>query len=273
MKTFFKIVFLICLCVSIFVFSGIRLKYIDKDVRNNKYNSMAVKKIFNEVKKEENNVEETNNVEQNTTDDENAVVLLNVQDPIKIKQKLNDWRLVLVNYDHELPENFTIELANIDKTRQFDKRAIDELNAMLLAAKKAKVGDLWAQSAYRSVERQEELFSKKVKEYMSYGKTEEEAQMLTRQYINESNTSEHNLGLAVDFNYINNDFEKTKVFTWLIENAENYGFVLRYRKDKEEITKVSYEPWHWRYVGQEHATAMNELDMCLEEYIQYLEDN
>lgn len=267
MKSFLKVIFLICLCVLIFVFSGIRLKYIDRDVRNTKYNSMAVKKIFNGVKEEENIVEDNNVAE------ENAIVLLNVQNPVRTRQELNDWRLVLVNHDHALPEDFKIELANIDRTRQFDKRAIDELNALLLAAKKAKVGDLWAQSAYRSVERQEELFTKKVNEYMSYGKSKEEAEMLTRQFINESNTSEHNLGLAVDFNYINNDFEKTKAFAWLTENAEKYGFVLRYRKDKEEITKVSYEPWHWRYVGQEHAVAMNELDMCLEEYIQYLEDN
>lgn len=271
MKTFLKVIFVICLCIAIFAFSGIRLKYIDQDVRNKNYNSMAVKKIFNEVNEEEqiaNN--EMLDKEENTAEDENAVVLLNVNEPIKTRQQ--DWRLVLVNHDHALPEGFKVELANIDKTRQFDKRAIDELNALLLAAKKAKVGDLWAQSAYRSVERQEELFTKKVNEYMSYGKTKEEAEMLTRQFINESNTSEHNLGLAVDFNYINNDFEKTKVFTWLTENAEKYGFILRYRKDKEEITKVSYEPWHWRYVGQEHAEAMNDLDMCLEEYIQYLEE-
>ena len=57
---------------------------------------------------------------------------------------------------------------------------------------------------------------------------------------------------------------------YLKENAEDYGFILRYRKDKEEITKVNYEPWHWRYVGEEHAKKINELDMCLEEYIEYL---
>lgn len=264
MKTFLKVILMICLCIAIFVFSGMRLKYVDKDVRNAKYNSMAVKRIFNEVKEE-------NIVEENTAKEENQVVLLNVQEPVRTRQE--DWRLVLVNHDHALPENFKIELANIDATRQFDKRAIDELNALLLDAKKAKVGNLWAQSAYRSVERQEELFTNKVNEYKARGKTQEEAEMLTRQFINESNTSEHNLGLAVDFNYINNDFEKTKAFAWLNENAAKYGFILRYRKDKEEITKVSYEPWHWRYVGEEHAEAINELDMCLEEYVQYLDEN
>ena len=102
---------------------------------------------------------------------------------------------------------------------------------------------------------------------MSYGKTREEAEKLTRQFINESNTSEHNLGLAVDFNNVKKDFEKTKAFEWLRANAENYGFVLRYAQEKEDITKVSYEPWHWRYVGVEHAQKMNEMGICLEEYI------
>lgn len=270
MKTFLKSIFVICLCIAIFVFSGVRLKYIDQDVRNKNYNSMAVRKIFNEVNEEsEVTLDETPDKEANTTEDENAVVVLNVNEPTKVRQQ--DWRLVLVNHEHALPDNFKIELANIDRTRQFDKRAIDELNALLLAAKQAKVGDLWAQSAYRSVERQEELFTNKVNEYKARGKSQEEAERLTRQFINESNTSEHNLGLAVDFNYINNDFEKTKAFAWLTENAAKYGFILRYRKDKEDITMVSYEPWHWRYVGAEHAEAMNELDMCLEEYVQYLE--
>lgn len=102
------------------------------------------------------------------------------------------------------------------------------------------------------------------------GKSLEEAEILAVKWVNKSETSEHNLGLAVDFNNIKTDFENTKEFAWLIENAENYGFILRYRKEKEEITGVSYEPWHWRYVGQEHAKKINELDMCLEEYIEYL---
>jgi D-alanyl-D-alanine carboxypeptidase len=61
-------------------------------------------------------------------------------------------------------------------------------------------------------------------------------------------------------------------FKWLKKNAEDYGFILRYPKDKEEITKISYESWHWRYVGEEHAKKMNKLNMCLEEYIEYLKN-
>ena len=56
----------------------------------------------------------------------------------------------------------------------------------------------------------------------------------------------------------------------MLEHAEDYGFVLRYPEDKEDITGIMYEPWHFRYVGVEHAKKMNELHMCLEEYIEYV---
>ena len=144
------------------------------------------------------------------------------------------------------------------------------LFGMIKDMKKAKVSNIWIQSAYRSPEYQNNLYTNKVQEYLNMGKTQEEAERLTSRLINKSETSEHNLGLAVDFNYVNLEFEKTKEFKWLQENAENYGFILRYKEEKEEITGVSYEPWHWRYVGVEHAKKMNELDMCLEEYVEYL---
>ena len=98
MKTFLKSIFVICLCIAIFVFSGVRLKYIDQDVRNKNYNSMAVRKIFNEVNEEsEVTLDETPDKEANTTEDENAVVVLNVNEPTKVRQQ--DWRLVLVNHE------------------------------------------------------------------------------------------------------------------------------------------------------------------------------
>ncbi|MFG6319616.1 MAG: M15 family metallopeptidase [Clostridia bacterium] len=262
MKSFLKIIFVIIICIGILVMSGMRVKDIHEN--NNKYTTTNIAMLEKVVKV---NTITNNNVEENST------ILLNVEKPIKTNRQVNDWKLVLVNFEHALPENFEIELANIDNSRQFDKRAIDELNQLLKDAKNAKIGNLWVQSSYRSPERQEELFNNKVKQYMSYGKTREEAEKLTRQFINESNTSEHNLGLAVDFNNVKKDFEKTKAFEWLRANAENYGFVLRYAQEKEDITKVSYEPWHWRYVGVEHAQKMNEMGICLEEYIEFLENN
>ena len=77
--------------------------------------------------------------------------------------------------------------------------------------------------------------------------------------------------LEDNFNYVDNSFAKTSEYKWLLKNAENYGFILRYPEDKEDKTKIAYESWHWRYVGEENAKRMNELNMCLEEYVEYLQ--
>ena len=79
--------------------------------------------------------------------------------------------------------------------------------------------------------------------------------------------SEHNIALSVDFNYVNEEFEHTKAFAWLVEHAADYGFILRYPKDKVEKTGVNYEPWHWRYVGTEYAKEIKQKGYCLEEYL------
>ena len=197
----------------------------------------------------------------------------NITNEVIQEKKMDDWRIRLVNYENVLPDNYEIELKNIDSTRQFDARAIEELINMMTAMKKDGITNIWVQSSYRSITRQREIFDKKVNTYLLQGKTQEEAERLTLQTINKPGTSDHNLGLAIDFNYIDYAFDELKGFKWLQQNAEKYGFILRYRKDKEDITKVNYEPWHWRYVGVEHAKKINELDFCLEEYIDFLKEN
>lgn len=191
---------------------------------------------------------------------------------VKNKKEITDWRLTLANFENILSEDFEVELADIDDTRQFDARAITYLNKMKNDMSKAGISNVWIQSAYRSVKRQKELFDNSVNKYLKQGKTQEEAERLTEEYINKPGSSDHNLGLAVDFNNVDNSFEDLDAFKWLKKNAENYGFILRYPKDKEEITKIAYESWHWRFVGEEHAKKMNELNMCLEEYVEYLQN-
>lgn len=209
--------------------------------------------------------------EEIKNDNKNEAEIVELQGGnVEIIEEINDWRLILVNNENPLPENFAVELANFDYARQFDKRAINELITMIKDMKAQGVKNIWVQSAYRSPEYQETLFNNKVKEFINMGKTQEEAEKMASKWVNKSETSEHNVGLAVDFNNVKQDFENTKEFKWLTENAENYGFILRYKKEKENITKVNYEPWHWRYVGAEHAKEINKLDMCLEEYIDYI---
>ena len=141
---------------------------------------------------------------------------------------------------------------------------------MINAMYKAGITKIWVQSAYRSYEKQEELFKRKVEEYKKQGKKQEDAEKLAQTIVQRPEMSEHNLGLAADFNTVTNEFEETKAFEWLQKNAHNYGFILRYPKDKQDITGITYESWHWRYVGKEHAKVMKEKGYCLEEYIDYL---
>lgn len=226
----------------------------------------------------------TNQTENTTTalnhsieNSENNITIGKVENIAKISENPNetirelDWNLTLVNSENKMPDNYEVQLDNIDQSRKFDSRAISYLNSMIQNMKSDGAINIWPQSTYRSVETQTELYNKKVQYFKSIGKGEEEAKALTEQVINKPGYSEHNLGLAVDFNYVKESFKDTKEYVWLIENAEDYGFILRYPKEKESITKVSYEPWHWRFVGIEHAKKINELGMCLEEYIEYLD--
>lgn len=183
---------------------------------------------------------------------------------------LNEWNLKLVNKDNSVDRSYVPELEELDDGIMFDKRAIKYLRNMINAMYKEGITKIWVQSSYRTYEKQEELFNRKVTSYIKQGKTQEEAERLAQTLVQRPEMSEHNLALAADFNTVTNDFENTKAFEWLQKNAQNYGFILRYPKDKQEITGITYESWHWRYVGEEHAKIMKEKGYCLEEYIDYL---
>ncbi|HOM01837.1 MAG TPA: M15 family metallopeptidase [Acetivibrio sp.] len=183
---------------------------------------------------------------------------------------IDDWRLILVNVDNPVPDDYTFELTSLDEYRNFDSRAIDDLKKLIEDCRRETGGVIWVQSGYRDRSAQEKLYNDKVKQYMDSGKSREEAEKLAATSVSKPRTSEHEIGLAVDFNYANLEFENTKAFKWLMENAYKYGFILRYPEGKQLITKVMYEPWHFRYVGKEHAEVIKEKGFCLEEYIEYL---
>lgn len=86
--------------------------------------------------------------------------------------------------------------------------------------------------------------------------------------------SEHESGYAVDLSLFTDgvlaDYDGTGDYAWINENCAKYGFVLRYTEQKQPITGIEPEPWHYRYVGQPHATYMTEHDLCLEEYLDSL---
>ena len=127
-------------------------------------------------------------------------------------------------------------------------------------------------SSYRTREKQEELFKNKVDQYLSYGYSQEDAKKAAGELVAIPGTSEHQLGLALDivdisYQLLDEKQEDTPVQKWLLSNSWKYGFVLRYPNDKSEITGISYEPWHYRYVGKEAAKKIFDEKICLEEYL------
>lgn len=185
------------------------------------------------------------------------------------------WKLRVANYKNVLPADFTVETGLItrayarDQGMSFDARAVGDLNDMLAAANRDGV-NLLVISCFRTLTKQTNLYNAEVQKWLNQGYSEERAKEKAGTIVAVPGTSDHNLGLAVDLNSVEESFENTKQFDWLQEHAAEYGFVMRYPKDKQEITKIIYEPWHYRYVGKEHAAKMNELNMCLEEYVEYL---
>lgn len=186
-------------------------------------------------------------------------------------QQLSDPLLVLVNYQVPLPEGWQVT-PNFIGEETVDIRIYNDLNAMFLAAQEDNI-TLWVASGYRSVEDQERILNREIQLHMANdGMSEEEAREYSLRTINPPGYSEHHTGLVVDLNDVDDGFEETEAYRWLEEHAAEYGFVQRYRDDKVEYTGIDNESWHYRYVGKEHAQEMERLDMCLEEYVQYLKD-
>jgi len=173
---------------------------------------------------------------------------------------------LLVNRDSNMPDDYKPDLVSLGNGYLLNRRAATAWEAMRSSARKDSVS-IWAISTYRSLEYQENLFYRRIKECMAEGKTSEEAYEIVAFGTAVPGTSEHNLGLAVDINELSESFEKTKAFAWMQENSANFGFILRYPKNKTEITRIKYEPWHYRYIGSNHAKIMKEKGFVLEEYI------
>lgn len=182
------------------------------------------------------------------------------------------WYLILVNHDNPMEEGYVPELSELTTGYSVDSRIADATNRMLADAKEQGL-HIIACSAYRSVSRQEQLFNETMQVNLNNGLGYLKAYKETAMYVAVPGTSEHALGLALDLisnKYTNLDKgqENTAEAKWLKENCHKYGFILRYPPDKTDVTGISYEPWHYRYVGVEDATKIKELDVTLEEYLE-----
>lgn len=183
-----------------------------------------------------------------------------------------DWALLLVNKDHPVPEDYKPKITALDKQFKFDARAAGYLNSMLKAAQKEGLSPVVC-SAYRTFEKQKTLFENKVKKEMDKGYSPQEAAIQASKVVASPGTSEHHLGLAVDivsrrYQGLDDAQAKTDEMQWLMANCQEYGFILRYPKDKTDMTGVIWEPWHFRYVGQKAAREIMSRGICLEEYIE-----
>lgn len=130
-------------------------------------------------------------------------------------------------------------------------------------------------SAYRSTKYQTTLYNNKINEYLRKGFNREQATEQASKWVTTPGTSEHEIGLSLDIidnNYqiLDENQENTPVQKWLMEHCYEYGFILRYPTEKRDITKINYEPWHYRYVGVKDAMIIKEKGYCLEKYIEYI---
>ena len=186
--------------------------------------------------------------------------------------------LILVNPWNYIPEDYTLELETVQGKYKMDIKAAESARNLVAAAKEAGF-NMQLCSAYRTVEKSAELYQRKVNQYIGYGYSEADAKVEAAKWVAPPGTSEHHTGLAMDlvssdyWNYysdLEHDYEKFDSFKWMYEHCAEFGFILRYPKDKQDITGITYEPWHYRYVGIEAAKYIMENGLCLEEYLEII---
>ena len=255
LKNYKEYVFLLVLLFAIlFVLIGIAIGMI-RDYYGVKEQTESESKIESEI------VETETMKETETTfiTLENSVIK---EDPL----------LILINRDHPVPKDLDYNLVEIEDDYYIDERVLSDLKAMLSDAKNTGY-DLVICSAWRSLELQETLYHNKIDEYLSYGYAYSEAQEQAAFWVALPGTSEHEVGLAVDivsewYQHLTHNQADTAEQQWLMEHCHEYGFILRYPEDKQDITMIGYEPWHYRYVGKEAAKDIMASGLCLEEYLE-----
>jgi len=179
---------------------------------------------------------------------------------------LDSWELMLANPTHSIeeyvPETETVE------GQPVDARIVEPLTEFVAAAR-AEGLNVFLSSAYRDYATQNYLYQMKVAQYGDPA--------VAATIVEPPGTSEHQTGLALDitdryYELKNSELENTALYQWMSQHCHEYGFIVRYPKDKQEVTGIIYEPWHFRYVGEEVATYIMENGLCLEEFLALYEE-
>ncbi|MCM1054288.1 MAG: M15 family metallopeptidase [Bacteroides sp.] len=179
------------------------------------------------------------------------------------RKEIYGGSLILVNAEHGISGNKSAALVEAAPRVLLQKEAAFCLRAAL---KKIGAGDrIVLVSGFRSRREQEEIYTRSLSE---------NGEEFTRKYVALPDHSEHQTGLAVDLalksgsiDFIRPDFPFEGICQAFREIAAEYGFIQRYPRDKENITGIAFEPWHFRYVGKPHAEIMEKRGLALEEYI------
>lgn len=201
---------------------------------------------------------------------------------------LADALPILVNKDYPVSEDFVpadlvlltdvldSSIVNVkNKDCQAVRGAAEALETMLEAARDDGVKNWQINTAYRSIPDQQKLLDNRVRRYMKdNGMSRSKARARALRTVAEPGCSEHHLGLAFDITAKGaSGFKGTKQCKWLHAHCWDYGFIVRYQEDKTDITGFAAEEWHIRYVGVEHAVAMRDGNLCLEEYLDGVQED
>ncbi|MCI5753948.1 MAG: M15 family metallopeptidase [Clostridiales bacterium] len=184
---------------------------------------------------------------------------------------ITQWQYRLVNTEHLLDGSYAPEMTTLEGGHMFDARAADALKDFIAGAR-AEGLSVYMVSTYRSYETQKYLFDRKLSEKLAGGLGQDAAYAAAARIVAIPGTSEHQTGLAADitdqhYAYMNESLEDTALFQWMQAHCAEYGFIVRFPKEKQDVTGIMYEPWHFRYVGQEAAQYIMDNGLCLEEFV------
>lgn len=194
----------------------------------------------------------------------------------KVIYENNRDLLLLVNTSNPIPDNYSFEHHTLNCGYDIDERIFDDLLTMLTDLNGAGL-HYSIVSAYRTREYQQTLVDSMKQMYMGGGMTEEEALAETYKSVQIPGYSEHETGLCLDISAegvyaVDASVENYETNQWLMANCQNYGFILRYPKDKEAVTGIAYEAWHFRYVGYEASMFMYNNNLTLEEFYMLIQE-
>lgn len=181
-----------------------------------------------------------------------------------------EWNLMLVNEKYPLAESYVPVLATVDGRWEVDERIVDSVAEMLADCRKEGLEPLIC-SAYRSVDKQEELFVSRIARSEGDGLDGDAAVASAATVVAVPGASEHHTGLALDivsngYQLLDEGQEGTPENQWLREHCADYGFILRYPVGSTDETGIIYEPWHFRYVGKKAAKEIMERGITFEAY-------